>query len=143
MRLYAESSAVLSWLLQEPVSAGVKEMLESAEMVVASDLTLVECDRALLRASTTGRLPEIHAARRRTLLEAASGHWILVRMNREILERARRRLPGEPLRTLDALHIASALNVRHVVPNLAFLSLDQRVRSSARDLGFQVVPAAA
>lgn len=56
------------------------------------------------------------------------------------MERARRPFPGEPLRTLDALHIASALTARSAVPGLALLTLDNRVRGSAAELGFRIVP---
>lgn len=141
MNLYAESSAVLSWLLAEGAGEAVKGALDGAEMIVASDLTLIECDRTLLRARAAGHLSELEAARRRTLLEAVSAHWNLVRLGREVVERSRRPFPGEPLRTLDALHIASALAVRSAVPGLAILTLDQRVRGSAAELGFRILPA--
>ncbi len=48
MNLYAESSAVLAWLLDEPTAPGVRRLLGEAEVIVASDLTLIECDRVLL-----------------------------------------------------------------------------------------------
>ena len=50
MNLYAESSAVLAWLFEEDAADSVEEAFDRAEGVVASDLTLVECDRALMRA---------------------------------------------------------------------------------------------
>ena len=46
--------------------------------------------------------------------------------------------PGEPIRTLDALHLASALVARAAVADLAFLSQDEKVRASARALGLRV-----
>lgn len=141
MNLYAESSAVLGWLLAEETAGVVMEALDGAEMVVASELTLVECDRTLLRARAAGELSDFEATRRRNLLEAASACWNLLPLGREIVERARRPLPGEPLRTLDALHIASALSVRSAVPGLVLLTLDRRVRCSATELGFRIVPA--
>jgi predicted nucleic acid-binding protein len=119
----------------------VMEALDGAEMVVASELTLIECDRTLLRARAAGELSDFEAARRRNLLEAASAHWNLLPLGRDIVERARRPFPGEPLRTLDALHIASALAARSAVPGLALLTLDNRVRGSAAELGFRIVPA--
>ena len=82
----------------------------------------------------------LETARRRTLLEAAAAHWNLIPLGREVVERARRPFPGEPLRTLDALHISSALAVRSAVPGLALLSLDRRVRGSAAELGFRILP---
>ncbi|HEX5719953.1 MAG TPA: type II toxin-antitoxin system VapC family toxin [Thermoanaerobaculia bacterium] len=141
MNLYAESSAVLGWLLAEETAGAVVEALDGAEMVVASELTLIECDRTLLRARAAGELSDFEAARRRNLLEAASAHWNLLPLGRDIVERARRPFPGEPLRTLDALHIASALAARSAVPGLALLTLDNRVRGSAAELGFRIVPA--
>ncbi|HYN19862.1 MAG TPA: type II toxin-antitoxin system VapC family toxin [Thermoanaerobaculia bacterium] len=140
MNVYAESSAVLSWLLSEEMGAAVGEALDGAEMVMASDLTLVECDRSLHRARASGQLSDFEAVRRRTLLEAASAHWNLLPLGREVVERARRPFPGEPLRTLDALHIASALVARPAVPGLALLALDRRVRGSAAELGFRILP---
>jgi predicted nucleic acid-binding protein len=140
LNLYAESSAVLGWLLAEETAGVVLEALDGAEMVVASELTLIECDRTLLRARAAGELSDFEAARRRNLLEAASAHWNLLPLGRDIVERARRPFPGEPLRTLDALHIASALAARSAVPGLALLTLDNRVRGSAAELGFRIVP---
>ena len=141
MNLYAESSAVLGWLLAEETAGIVMEALDGAELVVASELTLIECDRTLLRARAAGELSDFEAARRRNLLEAASAHWNLLPLGRDIVERARRPFPGEPLRTLDALHIASALAARSAVPGLALLTLDNRVRGSAAELGFRILPA--
>lgn len=141
MNLYAESSAVLAWIFREEPAPLLKELFDAAGLVVASDLTLVECDRALIRAQALGDLSEFEATRRRTLLEEASSQWMLLKIDREVLERARRRFPGEPLRTLDALHVASALTARSVVSNLALLSLDGRVRENGAALGFDVLPA--
>jgi predicted nucleic acid-binding protein len=140
LNLYAESSAILSWLLGDENADRVREVLSNAEMVFASDLTLVECDRVLVRAVHTGRLSEAAAAERAALLGHAAAHWLLLRLDSEVLDRARRPFPAEPLRTLDALHIASALLALRTVANLALLSLDQRVRRSGQQLGFPLQP---
>jgi predicted nucleic acid-binding protein len=140
MKLYADSSAVLAWLFEEAAADAVEGMLDSADGVVASDLTLVECDRALVRAHALGLLSEVEAVRRRAVLEAAAVNWMVLKLDREVLERARRRFPAEPLRTLDALHVASALTARSAVSDLALLSLDGRVRENGAALGFAVFP---
>ena len=131
MNLYADSSAVLAWLLEEAAADSVEQAFDLADGVVASDLTLVECDRALVRAHILGLLSEMEAVRRRAVLEAVSVNWMILKLDREVLERSRRRFPAEPLRTLDALHIASALAARSVISDLALLSLDNRVRRMA------------
>jgi predicted nucleic acid-binding protein len=140
MNLYADSSAVLAWLFEEATAAAVEAAFDRADGVVASDLTLVECDRALIRAYTLGVLSEMESVRRRAILEAVAVNWIVLKLDREVLERARRRFPAEPVRTLDALHIASALAARSAISDLALLSLDSRVRENGAALGFDVFP---
>jgi predicted nucleic acid-binding protein len=132
---------VLSWLLGEPAAEAVATALEQADQVVASELTLVECRRALLRAGAAGLLSELEVARRSTVLERSAQHWTLVRIDREVLDRAGNRFPVEPLRTLDALHLASAQLARPAVADLAVLSFDQRVRDNGAALGFDLLPA--
>ncbi|HVH70727.1 MAG TPA: PIN domain-containing protein, partial [Candidatus Dormibacteraeota bacterium] len=101
MNIYAESSAVLAWLLGEESGQTVRETLRHAEVVMTSDLTLVECDRVLIRAVKMGEIDEGAAADRRAHLNAAAGHWHLCRVSAEIVDRARHPFPTEPIRTLD------------------------------------------
>jgi len=61
-------------------------------------------------------------------------------MKNMVLDRARRPFPGEPIRTLDALHVASALAAHMAVRDLAVLSLDGPIRRISTDLGLEVVP---
>ena len=140
MNLYAESSAVLAWLLDEETAPVVRQLLTEAETIVASDLTLIECDRVLIRAINLGELTEAEAADRRAHLSAAASHWHVLRIANEVVDRARQPFPGEPIRTLDAIHVASALVARSVVSGLVMLSLDERVRDVAKKLGVEVLP---
>lgn len=140
MNLYAESSAVLAWLLDEKSAADVRRSLAAAEIIVASDLTLIECDRVLLRAAALGELTEADAADRRAHLTAAAAHWQVLRVAAEIVERARQPFPGEPIRTLDAIHLASVLAARSAIPGLKLLSLDDRVRKTGKTLGLDIIP---
>lgn len=140
MNLYAESSAVLAWLLDEPRAREVLGVLSEADEVIASDLTLVECDRALRRAVVLEELTEADAADRRAHLAGVSARWHVLRVAADVVERARQSFPGEPIRTLDAIHLASALMARSAIPGVQLLSLDERVRKSGKGLGFQVLP---
>ena len=140
MSLYAESSAVLAWLLHEEAGPGAVQLLTAADMVIASDLTLVECDRVLIRAVAVGDLTEADAADRRAHLTTAAASWHVLRISPEIIDRARQPFPGEPIRTLDALHLASALIARAAVAGLELLSFDARIREAAGRLGFRLQP---
>lgn len=142
MNLYAESSAVVAWLLGEERGDDVRERLSAARLVLTSDLTLIECDRVLHRAMTLGELGQADAARRRTFAATAAEHWAVLAIDGEIVERARRAFPLEPIRTLDAIHLSTALAARSLVTDLQLLSLDERICGNAAELGFDVVPAA-
>lgn len=141
MKLYAESSAVLAWLLDEPAATVVRRLLAEAEVIIASDLTLIECDRVLMRAVALKELTEAEAADRRAHLSAAAIHWQVLRIAGEIVDRAHRPFPGDPIRTLDAIHLASLLVARSAVVGLRLLSLDERVRQAAEGLGVAIEPA--
>jgi predicted nucleic acid-binding protein len=115
-------------------------LLGDAELVVASSLTLIECERVLIRAVATNLLREAAAAERRAVLARTADHWVVFDLDAEVIERARRPFPAEPIRTLDAMHLATALLARSLVVDLAILSLDERVRHSAEEMGFRVLP---
>ena len=140
MSLYAESSAVLAWLLDEDSAATVRSLLAAEPLIIASDLTLIECDRVLHRAVALAELTEADAADRRAHLATVSAHWTLLRIGADVVERARQPFPGAPVRTLDAIHLASLLVARSVLAGLALLSLDARVRGTAGLLGIEVRP---
>ena len=53
----------------------------------------------------------------------------------DVLARAGRAFPVEPVRTLDAIHLATALEFVATYPDLRILSFDERVRSNAEALG--------
>ncbi len=141
MTLYAESSAVLAWLLEQEHGEAVATALADSSLVIASDLTVIECDRVMIRAVALNELTEADAAQRQARLNAVSARWALLALDEEISERARRPFPAEPVRTLDAIHVASALIARKAVPDVAMLSLDDRIRTSAARLGFRLLPA--
>jgi len=139
MTLYAESSAVLRWLFKEAGGDEVHRLLRDAAKVVCSRLTVVETRRAIRRAVAEKLLDEVSST---AVLEVfAQASWAMLELSREVAERAEGSLTVEPVRTLDALHLANALLLRQALPDLRILSTDDRVRSNGRGLGFEVFPA--
>ena len=57
-----------------------------------------------------------------------------------VLERAKQRFPVEPVRTLDALHLATASRFREALGRVTVLSLDERIRGNAPGLGLELLP---
>lgn len=141
MKLYAESSAVLSWLFGEPRGDEASRILVSASAIFASELTLLECQRALVAAEARGRLDAATAHAVRSRLEEATTTWNVYRAGAVIMDRASRPFPREPVRALDALHLATALHVSEFQRDLKVLTFDRRVRLNAALLGLEVAPA--
>ena len=141
MTLYAESSSVLRWLFEEARGDEVHRLLRDATKVVCSRLTLVETRRVIRRAVAENVLDEVESTAVLEAFARAAARWSVLEVSREVAERAEAAFPVEPVRTLDALHLASALLLRQALTDLQLLSSDDRVRANGRRLGFEVVPA--
>ena len=140
MIVYAESSAVLSWLLGEPRGAQAAQVFESADLVVASVLTGVECSRAIVRGAGRGAITRAQARRLGEALADAEAGWHRLDVSDRVLVRSRTPFPIEPVRSLDAIHLASALVAREAYRQVAVASLDERVRANAVALGMAALP---
>lgn len=140
MTSYLESSAALRWLFNEEQGEEIFKTLRSARKVVCSRLTLIECRRVIRRAALEQRIDEAAAADLTAVLAQAASRWAVLEISRGVADRAENRFPFEPVRTLDAIHLASTLILRELLPDLNVLSTDDRIRSNAVRLGFDVVP---
>ncbi|MEO7456543.1 MAG: type II toxin-antitoxin system VapC family toxin [Gemmatimonadaceae bacterium] len=141
MNLYVETSAVLAWLLGEPSQHATLEALRSAEHVFTSALTTVECARGLARARTSGRITAVEELAALRLLDEAEPRWHVHDLSDAVLSRARGRFPVEPVRTLDAFHLATVQVLQEALGAITVLSFDDRVRENARALSMSVTPA--
>jgi predicted nucleic acid-binding protein len=138
--LYAETSAVLRWLLRQEHGELVRLELERAERVAASQLTPLECRRALAR--LTPQLDANSNATLRQMLFDAARRWVLVEIDQPVRDRAGEPFPIEPVRALDAIHLATCMEIERALGPVTVLSVDQRVRDNALRLGLRVVPEA-
>lgn len=136
MTIYAETSAVLRWLFAETDGATVRAALETASKVVTSRLTSIETRRVVQRAEREGRVTAAQAADLRAIFAQAASTWAVLEISDEVARRAEAGFPVEPVRTLDAIHLASALLLREALPDLAIVTADERVRANAHALGF-------
>ena len=139
--LYAESSAVLRWLLNDRDGAAIGAVLGGARGVVASVLTPVEVGRTLVRLASTGDVSLEVRARAWASARRAFARWDLLEVTERILERVTEPFPREPIRTLDAIHLATASFVSAELTPVTVLSTDGRVRENALAMGLDVAPA--
>ena len=134
MILYAESSAVLSWLLGEPDGPGVLRRLRSAERVVSSVLTPLECMRGIARSRAVAGRDDAQCDEARTLLLHGSVLWFLCEADANVLHRAALPFPREPVSTLDAVHLATILALRERLGEIAVLTFRGRIRENLEAL---------
>jgi predicted nucleic acid-binding protein len=133
---YLESSALVAALLEGDVAVVKKTPRDTH--VVTSALTLAEAGRAIIRARATGRLTaeEEHAAAQ--ALRTFVRRCFTLDVDRAVLDRVRRPFPVEPIRTLDAVHLATAELLGEAPPLVTIVTRDDRVRKNAEALGYSV-----
>ncbi len=136
MVLYIETSAVLAWLFGEDAADAVIGAINSHENIVTSVLTVLEIDRGLNRAACTAVISEVQAGRLRKLSREQLRGWELMEITREVRDRAGKPFPAEPVRSLDAIHLATGLQFLEIYDDVHFLSLDKRIRENLEPLGF-------
>jgi len=126
--VYLDSSALVKLVVAEPESMALMEQLRAWPQRVSSTLALTELPRALRRAGFG------IAARRRA--REVLGRVALVDIDRRILLTAAA-LEPRALRTLDAIHLATALTVREDLG--AVVTYDRRLRAAAERVHIDVL----
>jgi len=137
-RWYVETSALLRVLLDG--DEALRPLLAGAALFTSA-LTFVEAARAIARARREGRLEAAGAREAGRQLAAFERTCDVVRLGDEVLARARGEFPVEPVRSLDALHLASAQVLDDELGAVVVVSCDERLRRNATAMGFAVVPA--
>lgn len=131
---YIESSALLAALLE--ADPGARKAIRAPGRRVTSALTVAEANRAVIRARTTGRLNAVEERNALRGLRTFARRCEIVAVSEEVLTRAGRPFPIEPIRTLDAIHIATAELLDESPQLVTFITRDKRVADNARALGY-------
>ena len=122
---YVDASALVKLVVDEPESAALHRWYVEAERLVTSRMGVVETVRA------SSRRPHDRARRNRVLTD------LVVYEFDSAIAAVAAALEPPVLRTLDAIHLATALAL---VPDLdAFVTYDDRLAAAARALGLPVV----
>ncbi len=125
--VYLDSSALVKLVVAEPESAALIERLRRWPGRMSSALALTELPRALRRA---GFGTVVRRRAREVLARIA-----LVDVDRRILAAAAALEPVD-LRTLDAIHLATALAVREELD--VIVTYDRRLRAAAERADLEV-----
>lgn len=123
---YLDSSAFVKLVVAEPESPALRRAIARWPQRASSTLLRTETVRALRRSGNAAQIP---AARR--LLRAVS----MVRIDEPLLDRAADLEPGD-LRTLDAIHLASALQIGQDLG--VMIAYDVQLKAAAQAYGLTV-----
>ena len=119
--LYLDSSAIVKLVVPEPESVALRRLLRSWHERVSSVVALVEVERAARRIGGGA------IRRAQTVLQRIG----LVELDDEVVRVAASLRPAE-LRTLDAIHLATALSLGKDLG--AFCAYDSRLAKTATAL---------
>ena len=136
MRAYVDTSVVLRVVFAEP------DRLDAWSRItrpLSSELLRIECLRTLDRARLRQTLDEAEVARIRADLLEIIDSFDLVELDERVKARATEPFPTM-LRTLDAMHLSSALLARAAGDGeMAFATHDRELSIAATAVGFKVL----
>lgn len=136
MIAYVDASVVARFVLLQPDRLSE---LTAFDGRVTSLLAEVECLRAIDKARLAGEIGDDEVVRRRQAVFAQLRRTQCIMPSRSILARAGESFPV-PLKALDAIHLATALQWRERrAPELVFATHDPQLGRAASALGFPVV----
>ena len=99
---------------------------------------MAEAARAIVRARVAGRLTAAQEQAAVRGLRTFARRSFIVDVNHGVLARVGRPFPVEPIRTLDAVHLATAELLNEPPQLVTIVTRDARVRDNAQALGYPV-----
>lgn len=132
--LYLDTSAVLRALLETGTTLEIEDRIRKARVLVTSRLAQVESARALLRLRQRSRVPEEALADAEREVDTLWSRCDVWELTQSVCDTARHVAPRKPLRTLDALHLATFVLARRKIEGLELLTADERLDDAARSV---------
>lgn len=131
-----ESSALVAALLEHDTPA--MQPLPAGTRLVTSALTLAETARAIVRARVAERLTAEQERAAVRALRTFARRCFVLDVDSRVLNQVGRRFPVEPIRTLDAVHLATVAVLDEPPPFVTIVTREARVRDNAVALGYAV-----
>jgi len=136
---YFDTSAVVKRYVREPGSSRARALLRRHRFL-SSVTTPIEILSALCHRRAAGELRERDFAAILSRLQQDRAYWEMVEVSPAVLSRAEELVQRTALRTLDALHVASALVFREASGlSVPLITGDILQRDAARELALEVV----
>ena len=136
---YFDTSALVKRYVKEEGSPRVRVLFKRYRFL-SSAITPLELVSALCRRRATGELAEKDYRAILSRMEEDRAYWELIEVSPRVLERAEELIQQTALRTLDAIHIASALMFQSAFGiRVPFITGDARQSETANQLAMHVV----
>ena len=137
---YFDTSAVVKRYVLEPGSPQARGLLRRHDFL-SSAITPLEILSALGRRKQSGELSEKNFTAAIRRVGSDRGRWELIELGAVVLDRAEEIIQqGVPIRTLDAIHIASALVFQTAARlQIPFVTGDGKQRDAARRMNLEVI----
>ena len=139
MWAYFDTSALVKRYVVEAGRRDLLQLLRRHECLTSAVMP-VELRGALRRRMTEGSVAPAHVTEILRRVAADRAYWTLVEVSPDVLAAAETLVASHPLRTLDAIHVASALLFakRLTSPAFIFVSADRRQTAAAAAVGLTV-----
>ena len=134
MKVFFDSSAYAKRFYNEAGSDEVDNICANASELILSTLAIPEIISSLSRKKREGNIPEKDYINARSKLYNEAKDAVLIRIDSLILDNTINLLEKFPLRTLDAIHIASAIDSEVDL----FVTSDKKQHEVALKSGLQV-----
>ena len=136
MWAYFDTSALVKRYVDEPGRRQVQQLLRRHDCVTSAILP-VELRSALRRRVAERMLESSRVSEILKRVAADRAYWTIIEVGTEVLSGAEALVSVHPLRTLDAIHVASAqlFAARLSISDLIFVSADQRQTEVASAIG--------
>lgn len=129
--LYLDTSAILRAVLESGTTPEIEQQIATATVLLTSRLSQVEAARAVLRIRALHTVSEAKLADTRRDLNGLWRRCDIWELSPGVCRLAAEVAPGQRLRTLDALHLATYVLARERIAGLELVTADERLREAA------------
>jgi uncharacterized protein len=135
--VYFDTSALIKRYVDEPGRREVSQLLRQGHCVVSAVLP-VEVHSALRRRAAERTVNDSQVAAILKRFTAGRPFWTVIEVSREVLEAAESLCATQPLRALDAIHVASAQLFSGRVGSSAFTFVSADVRQTVATAALRI-----
>ncbi len=136
---YFDSSVLVKNYVEESGSARARRLIRKYRFL-SSILAPLELIAALSRRRASGDLDEEAFSSRVLLIGRNRAYWKLLQISQQVTNRAEKIVQESAVRTLDAIHLASAMEFQTAIgKEVPFVTADGRQRDTAERYALNIV----